>query len=85
MDAYADIARHYEKGHGVEKNLDKSYNFTIAAARKGHKASQRKVVSMYQQGLGVERSLEKSRYWLKILIKQGDKASKIDFKRLQKR
>ena len=70
---------------GVKKNLSKAYVFSIAAARKGHIDSQRKVAEMYEQGSGVKKSVKKAKYWLEKLTKKGDKTAKRDLKRLQKR
>ncbi len=74
--AYLDVARHYELGQGVKISPSKAYNFTLAAARKGHQPAWSKVVGMYLQGIGVKRSTKKAKYWLKKLSKSGDLKAK---------
>ena len=79
------MSRHYRLGQGVDKNLSKAYNFSIAAARKGHQPSQAQVVKMYEKGLGTKKALWKAKYWLKKLAEKGDKRAKERLKKLQKR
>ena len=84
LNAYLSIAKIYEQGMGVEKDVKRAYNFVIAAARKGHIPSQRKVVDMYLQGIGTKKSKNKSVYWLKKLIKKGDLEAKKRLEELEK-
>jgi len=84
LDAYLAIANMYEEGIVVKKDLKRAYNFVIAAARKGHIPSQKKVVDMYINGIGTQKSKSKSVYWLKKLIQSGDLEAKERLSSLEK-
>ena len=84
LDAYLAIANMYERGLAVKKDLKRAYNFVIAAARKGHIPSQKKVVDMYIKGIGTQKSKFKSVYWLKKLIQSGDLEAKERLSSLKK-
>ena len=84
LEAYLAIANMYEDGLAVKKDLKRAYNFVIAAARKGHIPSQRKVVDMYINGIGTQKSRSKSFYWLKKLIQSGDLEAKERLSSLEK-
>ena len=84
LDAYLAIANMYEDGVVVKKDLKRAYNFVIAAARKGHIPSQKKVVDMSINGIGTQKSRSKSVYWLKKLIQSGDLEAKERLSSLEK-
>jgi hypothetical protein len=63
----------YEKGNGVERNLDAAFKLYLSAAQKGHAASQRRVAAAYYWGVGgVAKDEAKAFEWFKRAADGGD-------------
>ncbi|GES92285.1 kinase-like domain-containing protein [Rhizophagus clarus] len=58
-----DLAKYYETGKGIEKNLEKSFYWHKKAVENGNKHAIICLVGHYKYGIGTDKDLEKAFYW----------------------
>jgi len=64
IDAQYTIATLYRNGHGINKDLDKSFYWFKSAARKHHIKAQYELGLLYRDGHGTGKDLNKAIFWL---------------------
>ncbi|MCG8379090.1 MAG: sel1 repeat family protein [Proteobacteria bacterium] len=69
----------YAEGHGVEKDLKKSFKLFSEAAQNGRADAMYKLGLMYEEGLGVKKSLKKALRWYQKSSKKGYPLSQYRF------
>ncbi|MGI4851348.1 MAG: tetratricopeptide repeat protein [Janthinobacterium lividum] len=66
------LARSYFKGEGVERNMEKAFEWYSKAAEQGDFRAQGNLANCYSKGKGVERNMEKAFEWYSKAAEQGD-------------
>ncbi|GBC07421.1 hypothetical protein RclHR1_07450009 [Rhizophagus clarus] len=66
---------YYEKGKGIEKNLEKAFYWYQKAAENGNVVAMDNLVICYYNGEGVEKNLEKAFYWCQKAAENGNENS----------
>lgn len=66
------LAKLYEDGKGVERNLKLAADWREKAAKRGNSHAQFLLGQMYQEGRGVTQDRHRARYWLKRAAIEGD-------------
>jgi hypothetical protein len=74
-DAQFWVANFYDKGKGVEKNIEKAFYWYLRAANGGEITSQYNVGNIYYNGIGVVKDLKQSAAWFKKAADRGDDSS----------
>lgn len=64
-EAQYELARFYETGNKVEKDLGEAFRWYSSAANKSHKDAQYRLALAYLYGLGVNQSVAQAGMWLK--------------------
>src|SRR6266498_2609460 len=72
MPAQFNLAILYENGEGVEKNLEKAFEWYQKAADNGDIEAQFHLANSYYFGKGTEKNLEKAFYWYQKAAENGD-------------
>lgn len=83
----------YEKGLGMDKDLQKAFSMYLAAASNGHKRKEGsarraarmaslKIAQMYEKGLGVEKDIDNAILWYAFSLSQGNTDAKEGYTRL---
>lgn len=67
------IGRLYEKGRGVERNLETAISWYRKAAERGHADSEYRIAVGYAYGLGVKRDEAEGLSWLRRAANHGQK------------
>ena len=65
------LAWMYDKGRGVEKNLEQSFYWFQKSAEQGEPLAQYQLAWMYYYGIGVEQNVYKAFYWTQQAAEQG--------------
>ncbi|MDH5230550.1 MAG: ankyrin repeat domain-containing protein [Gammaproteobacteria bacterium] len=76
------LARLYRNGRGVEKNLERAFDWFLKAAEQGHARAQYNVGFMYQLGKGRAKDLEEAKRWYQKAAEQGDSVAQTKLKQL---
>ncbi len=71
LGAQNDLGFRYERGQGVEKNLEKAVMWYRKAADAGYALAQNNLGIMYRNGAGVEKSDEEALKWFRKSAEQG--------------
>ena len=67
-ESFFKIGLMYEKGNGVEQDLEKAFQFYKIAAENNISAAQLNLAILYNLGEGVEQNIEQAVYWYKKRI-----------------
>lgn len=67
------IGRLFEKGHGVDRNLETAINWYRKAAEHGHPDSEYRISVGYAYGLGLQRDETEALIWLRRAANHGQK------------
>lgn len=70
-DAQLHLARCYEQGNGIGKDLGESLKWRLKSARQGNPAAQCDLGYNYRLGIGVDRDDVRSVTWFRKAAKQG--------------
>jgi TPR repeat protein len=65
------LARAYNRGEGVTKDISKAVEYTRAAAEKGYPPAETALGSFYGRGIGVPKDSEKAIYWYRKAAEEG--------------
>src|SRR5579863_5992526 len=71
-EAQYDLARRYEKGHGMEQDPAKAAEYMRKAADLGYAYAQTDLGSYYAKGLGVKKDLQEAVRWYDRAANHGD-------------
>ena len=70
------LGRCYDKGHGVQEDNQKAYQWYLKSAQQGHAKSQYQLGKCYMKGKGCTKDAAKAKTWLLKAVKNpkgGDK------------
>ena len=88
VDAMMDVGRYYATGEGIDKDMEKAFEWFLKAAKLGDTRGQYAVYEAYVNGYGVEKNPTQAKYWLdlynKAMRKQARKHAVVYNKKLLK-
>lgn len=78
IQAIFNLARMYDKGLGVKKNLVKAKELYLISAEKGYAHAQHNVGNMYLLGQGTKINTQEALKWLLLAAEQGQRSAQRD-------